>query len=58
MIAAACAAYYFTHKKEVDYKFRKLKYKIEKKTDDAIEAGKKSIDLESKYKRDREDMVR
>ena len=57
-IAGAAAYFYSQNKKEIDAKVSSQVKTIKKKSQKAIDAGHKALDKESKYKRDRENMVK
>ena len=57
-IAGAAAYFYSQNKDEIDAKVSAQVKTIKKKGKKAINAGHKALDKESKYKRDRENMVK
>lgn len=57
-IAGAAAYFYSQNKKEIDDKVSSQVKTIRKESKKAIDAGHKALDKESKYKRDRENLVK
>ena len=58
IIAGAAAYFYKQNKKEIDARVSSQIKTVKKQTKKAVNAGHKALDKDSKYKRDRENMVK
>jgi len=58
VLAAAAWYFYSKHKKEIDSRVSKGIKTIQKESSQAIQSGHKAIEKDSKYKRDRENLVK